>query len=322
MRSILLALSLLFIWPPATALCQTKHYQAGIARLKVLSDIPFEALIWYPTDAEEAWWEIGPFQIPASHNATVATGVFPLVLLSHGGGVSGGSPLLLGELSAELARKGFVVVAPFHGKSGLSLRPLQIKSALDTVLADPRFKQHADATRLAMLGFSLGGAVTLELAGGVANMALFDAYCLAHADDVMSCNNAPGGGRADSVSKRALSREKPPQPLPLKAIVLLDPLAVPFQKKELRAVTMPVLVFRPDQSELPGEGNAVGLISTLPHPPEYETVPGSHFIFADVCLPSLQSVAPVVCRDPPDVDRAMVHAGIESRIARFFGENL
>jgi predicted dienelactone hydrolase len=323
MRVFCLFLAIILIGPRGTALAQSSPYHAGIGRPSIAAAPPFDALVWYPTQTEEVAWQVGPFAIPATHNAVLAPGRFPIVLLSHGGGLGGGTPLMLRELSADLARRGFIVVAPFHGKTGLQGRTLQIRQALDAVLADPRFASHADATRLGMLGFSLGTAVTLELAGAIPNLANLTAYCAGHPNDVMSCDHAPDGRNAPSsreaVPAGAISA---PTPLPLKAIVLLDPYAVLFQRPELVAVSMPVLIFRPAQSELPGEANAFGLQAALPHPPEFQTIPGSHFVFMDVCPPALKSDSPELCQDPPNVDRAAVHTAIEAQIADFLGKNL
>ncbi|MBF9265531.1 alpha/beta hydrolase family protein [Paracidovorax cattleyae] len=313
-----------FIEVPANANGQPQPHHAGIARIEVSADIPFEALVWYPTDAAERSWQIGPFPIPATRNAGVADGKFPVVLLSHGGGPGGGTPLVLRQVSAHLARQGYVVIAPFHGKTGLRGRPMQVKLALDAVLADPRFNPHVDPARLGMLGFSLGGAVTLELAGAVPNQAHFDAYCAAHPNDVMSCVDAPDKGDASAAPKHpSASGEVPPSPqLPLKAIALLDPLAALYPSSGLQTVTMPVLLFRPQQSQLSGDGNAAGLAAALPHAPQYQTLPGGHFVLIDICPPVLQAEAAEVCTDPQGVDRAAVHAAIESTIAAFFGKHL
>jgi len=310
-----LALALLFAVPVSAAWGEDAPFHAGVARIAVSAAVPFETLVWYPTEADAASWQVGPFLLPANHGAPVAAGRFPMILLSHGGGTGGGTPLILSELSAALARRGFVVVAPFHGKANLSLRPLQVRAALDAVLADPRFGPHADPGRLGMLGFSLGGAVTLELAGARPDWLYFLAYCEAHPDDAMSCDHAPGGthlGEPPTI----------PTPLPLKAIVLLDPFAVPFPRDGLTAVGLPVLLFRPDRSALPIERNAAALRATLPQAPEYATVPGGHFIFIDVCVPALRATAPEPCEDPPDVDRAAIHARIGRQIAQFFSDTL
>jgi predicted dienelactone hydrolase len=329
MRTLLVALTFLLFGqiPAACAQNVAQPYHAGISRIEVPAEVPFTALIWYPTDAGEGSWQVGVRALPATHDAALADGKFPVVLLAHGGGSSGGSPLVLSELSAFLARSGYVVVAPFQGafkgKSGLLFRPLQVKFALDAMLADPRFRQHADPARLGMLGFSLGGAVTLELAGAIPDWGHFEAYCGAHPDDVMSCGDRPDKISSQPIPRAPSSAEVPTPPhLPLKAIVLFDPLAAPFQSAGLLAVSMPVLLFRPEQSKLSGAVNTIGLATALPHPPKYQTLPGGHFVIVDICSPAVQAEAPEICSDPPGVDRAAVHTEIETKILKFFRENL
>lgn len=322
MRVLLAMFTFLLVAASSAAFAQSQPHQAGIARIEVAADIPFEALIWYPADVADGSWQVGPFPIPATHNAAVADGKFPVILLSHGGGRGGGSPLLLREFSAYLARQGYFVVAPFHGKTALGGRPTQIKLAFDAVLADARFKLHIDPERLGMLGFSLGGAVTLELAGAIPDWAHFESFCMTHPDDVMSCGDAPEQSNAGPASRKASPTETVPLRLPLKAIALLDPLAALFQGTGLQAVTMPVLLFHPEQSKLSADGNAMALAEALPHPPTYKTLPGGHFVLVDMCPPVLQSTASEICSDPPGVDRAAVHAGIESALAEFFRKHL
>jgi len=306
----------LLIAQQGAAFGQEAAFHAGVARPSVAAAAPFEMLVWYPTQDDEVAWQAGPFSIRAARNAAVAAGRFPIVLLSHGGGLGGGTPLVLGELSAALARRGLVVIAPFHGKTGLAGRPQQIRQALDAVLVDRRFADHADPGRLGMIGFSLGGAVTLELAGAVPNVAHLIAYCSAHPGDAMSCDHAPGGARTAATGVGA------PAPLALRAIVLLDPYAVLFQRAELVGVTMPVLILRPAQSELPGQANAIGLTAALPQAPAFRSVPGGHFVFTDICSAALKATSPEVCQDPPDVDRAAVHIAIEGLIGGFLSKKL
>jgi predicted dienelactone hydrolase len=320
-RTFCLIAVLLTMGMPLPVGAETPTFHAGIARPSVTGEAPFEMLIWYPTEADEVAWQAGPFMMPASRNAVVAPGRFPVVLLSHGGGLGGGTPLILREISVALARHGFVVIAPFHGKVGLPGRTLQIRRALDAVVADPRFASHVDPTRLGMLGFSLGTAVTLELAGAVPNVAHLVAYCAAHPSDVMSCDHAPDGNNG---APHGASAEPGSllAPLPLKAIVLMDPYAVLFQRPELVGVSMPVLIFRPNESELPAEANATGLAAALPRSPQVHNIPGSHFVFTDICPASLKASSPEVCEDPPRVDRAAIHAALQAQIIEFFGKNM
>jgi predicted dienelactone hydrolase len=312
---LLLAASLLFILLVSVAWGQEAAFRAGVTRLPIETDPPFDTLVWYPTPDEEAPWQVGQIRVPASYDAKWAAGPFPVVLLAHGGGPTGGSPLILSELSADLARHGFVVVAPFQGRAGLAPRTVQMKQAFDAVRADPRLAPHLDPARLGLLGFSLGGAVALELAGASPDRAHFAAYCGTHADDAMSCGHRPGGDRTDLPGLA-------PARLPVTAAVLLDPLAALFSTDGLAALRLPITIFRPDRSALSGEGSALALAAALPHSAKLVAIPGSHFIFTDLCAPALAADAPELCRDPPGVDRGAVHADIETQIVRFLRERL
>lgn len=319
MRALRLTIALLSICFCSIASAQTSTSNAGIARIAIQAREPFDTLVWYPTQAEEASSQIGPFTIPANHNAAVAPGQFPVVLLSHGGGQTGGSPLLLSGLSARLAREGFIVVAPYHGKTRFLQRPRQVEAAFEAMTADARFKSHIASDRVGMLGFSLGGAVTLALAGGKPNFQQLAAYCATHSDDVQSCNAGPGGDRNASSSTQT---QPPPSGLtiprlPLKGLALLDPFGVLFQRDDLTAVSVPVLLFRPKQSGQ-GEENTRSLVTNLPQPPQLQYVPGGHFIFTDICSPALRAEAPGVCVDAKGVDRAAIHADVEAEIVKFF----
>jgi predicted dienelactone hydrolase len=169
----------------STASAEPPSYRAGVTRMTVQDATPFDALIAYPTEAAEVPVEEGPISLVASRDAPVAAGArFPVVLFSHGGG-GPGTPLVHGDLLLHLARQGFIVVAPFHPGTEKPFvdRPRQIRKALESMLADPRFSQHADRDRIGMVGFSFGGAVTLLVAGANIDWAHLSAYCHDHADD-------------------------------------------------------------------------------------------------------------------------------------------
>src|SRR5215471_8526340 len=131
---------LLVVIGATSALADPPPFHAGVTRLAVRDARPFDALIAYPTEAAEVAIEEGPFRFSGSRDAPVAAGArFPVVLFSHGNG-RGGTPLVHGELLLDLARQGFIVVAPFHAGTEKSFveRPRQIHKALDAMLADPR----------------------------------------------------------------------------------------------------------------------------------------------------------------------------------------
>lgn len=296
-------------------------------RTTVLDATPFDTLIWYPASAEEAPLHAGPFVVSAANNAPVAEGErFPVVLLSHG---SGGTPMGHRELAAALARSGLIVIVPTHlGDSAghveareagraLADRPRQARLALAAILADARISGHADPARLGVIGYSAGGYTALVLAGAIPDMTRFAAHCRAEPGDVGSCGRSGRG--APSVASGEPGALQPP----LKALVLLDPLGVPFDAKGLAAVRMPVLLYQPeDDSYLSAAANANAVAATLPEPPERRKVPGRHFVFIDPCPPELAETAAMICRDAPGIDRVAIHRRMETQIADFLRDHL
>lgn len=321
MKLYLFILALIFNAP---AFADSVALNAGVARITFTAQSrSSEMLVWYPTETAEVSWQAGPFLIPASRNAEVAEGRFPVILLSHGGGPTGGTPLILLELSAALARHGFIVIAPFHGKAPLAMRTKQVVAAWQAVQENVRFQPHLDADRLGMIGFSLGGAVALELAGAIPDIPHYLAYCAANPSDVMSCDHAP----ADSEAPQRQAQMERPSSLPrissVKALVLLDPFAALFSRSGLASVNQPTLLFRPVQSQLPAEANSANLMKDLPRSPELVSIPGGHFVFTDVCTPALLSAAGDICTDPAGIaDRAAIHRSAERKIEAFFEQNL
>jgi predicted dienelactone hydrolase len=305
-------------------------WSAGVMRTTVSDATPFETLIWYPTSAEETPLHAGPFVIGAASNAPVAEGErFPVVLLSHG---SGGTPMGHRELAASLARAGMIAIVPTHvGDSAghtearqagraLADRPRQVRLALAAVLADTRISSHVDPARLGAIGYSAGGYTALVLAGAVPDVMRFAAHCEARPDDVGSCGRS---GRSAPPTPPATGGDSAIPRLLLKALVLLDPLGVPFDAKGLAAVRMPVLMYQPeDDSYLSAAVNADAVAAALPMPPERRKVPGRHFVFIDPCPPELVADAPMICRDAPGVDRAAIHRRMETDIAEFLRHHL
>lgn len=299
---------------------EAQPFRAGFTLVTVQDAVPFDALIAYPTDASEVSARVGPFILAASRDAPVAAGTpFPIVMFSHGNGRNGGSSLVHRELITSLARQGFIVIAPFHpgGSQPLEDRPRQIHKALDRVLSDQRFTTRADHERIAMIGFSFGGAVALVVAGAIPNLAHLSAYCRNRTDDPRACDGVP----ADRPSLPLVSG-KSADVLPLKAIILLEPFGALFDRDGLKSVVIPALLYRAEQSDLAAEGNIFALARELPRPPQQESTPGGHFIFVDPCPPSLEVAAPVICKDADGVDRPAAHQRIEAEIATFLRKNL
>ncbi len=298
-------------------------FHAGFTRLTIRDVEPFDAFVAYPTQAPEIPVQDGPFTLAASRDVPVAPvssrAPYPVVLFSHGSGRGPGTPLVHRDLLLHLARQGFIVVAPFHPgtRQPLKDRPRQVRKALATAQADSRFAAAVDPARAGMIGFSFGGAVTLIAAGAMADLAHLSAYCREHRDDPRACDGIPTDGSLDNVPA-----PKSPDTVSLKALVLLEPFGALFERQGLAAIDLPVLLYHALQSDLRVEGNAGALARALPRPPQHLSVPGRHFVFVDPCPAMLLAQAPVVCSDPPDVDRAAIHQRLRPEVADFLRRNL
>ncbi|MGE0425155.1 MAG: alpha/beta hydrolase family protein [Reyranellaceae bacterium] len=322
MRRLLFTL-LLALAAPQAADAQSPPYRAGVARLAVDDATPFDALVAYPALADEAPIELGPFTLHAARDAPVARPAegerFPVVLFSHGNGRGAGTPLPHRLLLLHLAREGFIVVAPFHPRTPRSFvaRPRQLRRALETVLADARLAPRADAARLAVMGFSFGGAVAILAAGGALDLAHLAAYCREHGEDRRACDGvATDGSLAD------IPPLKSADALGIKALVLLEPFGAPFQRGGLRTLDMPALIYHATRSDLRNEGNALALARDLPRAPQSVAVVGGHFVFVDPCPPALLAEAPQICVDAPGVDRSGVHRRMQPVITDFLRDAL
>ncbi|MBK5925460.1 dienelactone hydrolase [Rhodovulum sulfidophilum] len=312
-------------WGPALA----APYHAGVARSAfTTASGQANAVIWYPTDLPEISWQAGPFEIDATREAPVAEGRFPVVLLSHG---HNGGPLSHRELAAQLARAGFIVIAPAHmGDTAgqpprtsqdriLKNRPAQAIAALDAALRNERLAPHADPARIGMIGYSAGGYTGLILAGAKPDFDHAAAYCAKEGhDDTGSCGEA----RFIGISEK-LATWSAPSEARLKALVLLDPLAVMFDATGLADVGIPVLLFRPQEDiYMRSAANAVALARDLPRAPQEIVLPGTHFTFVDPCPKDIAGKAAMVCNDPPGIDRPAIHRSLEDDVIAFLNETL
>ncbi len=301
---------------------EAQPFHAGVAQVTVQDDFPFEVLVAYPTQEAEGSIEVGPFTLSASRDAAVGGSVgkrLPVVIFSHGSGRGPGTPLPFGGLLLHLARKGFIVVAPFHsgGRRPFEVRPRQIRKAVDFVLTAPRFATHVDSARIGMIGFSFGGVVALLAAGAKLNLGHLARYCRDRRDDPRACDGVPTDGSLAGASVR-----RSPDAIDLRALVLLEPFGAPFDGPGLASIDMPVLIYRALESDLRAEGNALALAQGLPRSPQQRAVPGGHFVFVDPCPAALALEAPQVCRDPPGLDRAAIQSPLRREITSFLRSNL
>ena len=148
--------------------------------------------IWYPAAEDGRAMDIVGedhpifYGVEVRRGASIADGSFPIVLMSHG---IGGNFRGMGWLNSALAERGAVVVSVNHPNStsgdvdlpGKALnhgaRVLDLSTALDWLLSDPRFEGHVDPSRVIAAGFSYGGWTALSLGGATASLDGYARHC-------------------------------------------------------------------------------------------------------------------------------------------------
>ncbi|MEO6920684.1 MAG: dienelactone hydrolase [Collimonas sp.] len=299
----------------------------GMITLTTTGDYAVPVAIWYPTSAEQVEWHAGPYLIHATRDAPITSGLHPLIILSHG---SGGGEFGHADLAETLARHGYIVATPRHlGDSfdqpqgrGSDLqvigRPWQVVATLDTVLADQRLAPAIDAKRIGMAGFSAGAYTTMVMAGAKPDFSLYAAYCTAHGDDSEVCS-------AGAQSRQRITRPgwKVPDDKRIRAAVAMAPFSIMFDAKSVADVTIPLRIYKASNDQvLRNQWNTDHLLSLLPASVERGELPGGHYVFLAPCSAALQAAVPLICNDPPGVDRAALHAKLNAEIVDFFDHKL
>lgn len=301
---------------------------AGLKRLVVedpVSRQPMDAALFYPSAAATRISRIGPYVIAASREVGMASGRYPLIVMSHG---NIGSLWSQHDLASDLARAGFIVVVLTHpgdnyqDTSGLGAvstlygRPLQVSATISAAQNQPFLADHIAGWQVGFVGFSAGGGTGLLLAGAQVDLKRFEQYCAIRARE--SVCEGRGGIRND---RPDLSPSVEPR---VGALVLMAPLSVLFSTDSLQHIQTPMLLYSAAQDrELSAEQNVVALAMALPIRPVLNILPDAgHFIFLAPCTPELADNAPDLCHDAPGVDRRALHRQISADVAAFFHAQL
>jgi predicted dienelactone hydrolase len=103
----------------------------------------------------------------------------------------------------------------------------------------------------------------------------------------------------------------------------MAPAGILFDEAALSGISVPLRIYRADGDRLvQNQWNADSVAGFLPTAPEVETVPGDHYVFIAPCDPALAAEVPVICADPPGVDRTAIHAQIGNELVDFFRRTL
>jgi predicted dienelactone hydrolase len=298
---------------------------------------PIAASIWYP--AANATYRApvgdGPIFDPtfAFMGPAIADGKHPLVLLSHG---SGGNADSLGWLTSGLVAEGAIVLAVNHPGStsgdssprrsvNLEARANDLSAALDMVLAHPAFAPFVAEDRIGVVGFSLGGATALGMAGLRFDGAAQDTNCAAEPAAADCVFFKLGGVRfADYPGYEADTRDSR-----ITKAVIIDPGFGGSADPDSLADVLPGITLinlgdadRLGAADVGPAGN--DLVSRLPNATHVEIAPANHFTFLGTCKPAAAALLEEegddpICSDPEGTDRMAVHAQLLDAIATGLG---
>ncbi len=299
---------------------------------------PLEMVVWYPssTTATPKVIDDNPvfFSALAVRDAPAAVGEYPLVVLSHGFGGSWGNQVWL---ASAMAQRGFIVAAVNHpgttskdrsaqAAAQLWQRPVDIRRAIDAVLAQPKQFGKVQPDRIAVVGHSLGGWTALEVAGARFDPERFAQDCKVHLQ-LAPCavyqqmNPVQAPLAADLSDKRVT------------AIVSLDlGLSRGFTDQSLAALPVPTLVIAAGvpSTELPAELESADLAKRLPAAATryVEISDATHFSFMAVCKPGgealIEESSPgdgMICRDGAGArPREVIQQQVTSLIVEFLAQ--
>lgn len=294
---------------------------------------PIAASIWYPAlnPTYRAPVGDGPIFDPtfAFIGPAIAEGEYPLVLLSHG---SGGNADSLGWLTSGLVANGAIVLAVNHPGSttgdssprrsvDLEARANDLTAALDMILADPAIAPFIDPDQIGVVGFSLGGATALGLAGVRFDGAAQDENC-STGPDAADCGFFRLGGvrfaghpgfeadARDTRISRAVSVDPgfggATNPATLQGALAGITFINLGDADRLRAV------------DVGPDGN--NLANRLPDASYVEIAPANHFTFLGTCKPGAAALLEEerddpICTDPEGTDRAAAHVQLIDAIS-------
>ncbi|MHA3735589.1 alpha/beta hydrolase family protein [Pseudomonas sp. Eth.TT006] len=302
---------------------------------------PLEMVVWYPatTNAPAQLIDDSPVFVSGSavRDAAPTTGEHPLVVLSHGYRGNWSNQMWL---ATALADRGYIVAAVNHPGSTthdrspqaaaqLWQRPVDLRRAIEAVMAQPGQFGAVAPQRIAVVGHSLGGWTALETAGARFDPERFAEDCKVHAQ-LASCRVYQQMNPASTPQARAELAADRRYPA-VTAVVSLDlGLSRGMTDASLAALPVPALVIAAGapSEDLPAQLESADLAKRLPPATTryVEIRDASHFSFMSICKPGaiemLEEDAPgdgIICRDG---DKARPREDIQQQVVGLISDFL
>lgn len=308
----------------------------GISSLNVAAraNAPgFTATVWYPSRPGRVQRfgvsRIRPGYLAVADGEPALPERAPLIVLTHG---TGGSAQSMAWLATALARRGAVVMAADHPASSggdperasmmqVWTQPHDVSQLLDSALASP-WGRRIDPQRIASVGFSLGGATAMLLAGGRLDFKRFPEFCKTHDDGACRAFVGHFAHVDDSFYTRANADLSEPR---LRAAVAIAPgFTEAFTAESLRAMHTPLLLLTGARDQqLPPQTHVHPMKHLLPASSQYWEIPDAHhFSFLPLCGPDAitllaETQEEYVCQEFGKKSRAEIHSDSLKYIGRF-----
>lgn len=313
----------------ACAFAAPAHAGAGFTDLVLTDPVDggkMPVIVFYPAGID-GQAEIGSYHLAAARDAAPRPARYPLVIMSHG---SGGTRLGHHDSLAALAEAGFIAAAVEHPRDNyrdqsgqgtdrqLYGRAADVTATIDGLLADPEFGPLIDPAHIGIAGFSAGGYTALLAVGARPDPNGFATYCRDQMADAVFCRGRPGNppfGPPPSSLQDARLRA---------AFVMAPGFGFLFDRTGLANVDVPIRLYRAENDDvLRHPWHAQRIADNLPARPEYEVIAGAgHYVFLVPCGAEAAARLPMLCTDPPGVDRAAVHRKLNGEMVDFFTRTL
>ncbi len=308
-------------------------FEPAFKTLGIFDDaVRIDVNIWYPTYSRPSPSNYAPWTLRVVRYGRSAEGRFPLLLLSHD---TGATRFSYHETAAQLARSGFVVIAPDHKNDNLThithpftLKQLtervqELQAALDIALNHEAIKNSVDPERIGIIGFGMGASAALLLGNAKPTGTGWANYCAETRHATLYCGRWVRERIQNMVNalplKENLSQEK------IKAVAAVSPsVNMLFSQDAL-------MNFAPDLLLIEAGADSVNkrpwttasLQDMFLKPIQFVHIEGVDTPdLMSACPPDLRQNLPELCGNAPPKLRREAHQVLNAALIQFFLDTL